>query len=76
MKLNKKGGKIMARRFTPTKENCTVPIEIDHETEKAYAVCTGTNGKITNTHYFYKFIAKSICYVDEDGNVFAPIWAM
>lgn len=50
-------------------------IEVDHETEKAYAVCTGTNGKITRTHYFYEFVAKSICYTDAEGNVYAPEWA-
>lgn len=63
------------RRFKPTKENCRVLIEVDHETEKAYAVCTGTNGKITRTHYFYEFVAKSICYTDAEGNVYAPEWA-
>lgn len=65
----------MAKRFTPSRENCRVLIEVDHETDKAYAVCTGTNGKVTNTHYYYEFVAKSICYTDDQGRVFAPEWA-
>ena len=61
-------------KFTPTKENCTVHIKVDHETAKAYAVYAGDNGKITNPIVFYEFVAKSICYV-EDGEVYAPAWA-
>lgn len=47
------------------------------ETEKAYVVCTGTNGKVSrgNIKYYYEYVAKSICKV-EDGKVFAPIWAI
>lgn len=46
------------------------------ETEKAYAVCDGTNGCISrhNTKVFYKYYAKSIC-IEKDGKIYAPIWA-
>lgn len=47
------------------------------ETEKAYIVCTGTNGYVSRgkVKYYYDYVAKSICKV-EDGKVFAPIWAI
>lgn len=66
----------MARKkFEPNKETCTVQIRVHHETEKAYAVYAGNNGRITRNREWYEFVAKSICYVDENGNVFAPSWA-
>ena len=51
-------------------------IDVEYETEKAYAVCTGSNGCVCpwNSKTFYKFYAKSIC-VEKDGKVYAPIWA-
>lgn len=49
-------------------------IRVEFETEKAYAVYDGHNGKITDPKVYYKFYAKSIC-VKEDGKVFAPVWA-
>mgnify|MGYP001500623950 CR=1 FL=1 len=43
------------------------------ETEKAYIIDDGANGKITrgNLKQYYKYIAKSIC-IEEDGKIFAP----
>ena len=63
--------------FTPNAKNCTVLIKPCGETEKAYIIPDGTNGCISrgNVKYYNKFIAKSICYIDENGNVYAPIWA-
>ena len=66
-----------SRKFTPTAKNCTVQITPCGETEKAYMIEDGSNGCVTRQKMrtYYKYIAKSICYVDSDGNVFAPIWA-
>ena len=40
-------------------------------TEKAYK-CWPINSK----NAFYKWVSKSICYVDENKNVYAPKWAI
>ena len=66
-----------SRRFMPNAKNCTVQITPCGETEKAYMVEDGSNGCITRQRMktYYKYIAKSICYVDEDGNIYAPRWA-
>lgn len=63
--------------FIPAATNCTVEIFPHGETEKAYQIEDGTNGKITRGNYkaFYKYIAKSVCYVDVNGKIYAPIWA-
>ena len=63
--------------FKPSAKNCTVEIHPYGETEKAYAIHDGGNGKVGRGFKSYtKHIAKSICYVDESGNIFAPAWAM
>ena len=66
------------RQFTPSKESCTVRIRPLGETAKAYQIEDGSNGKIgrSSCREYYKYIAKSICYTDENGNIFAPLWAM
>ncbi len=66
-----------SRKFIPTAKNCTVQIVPCGETEKAYCVEDGTNGCITrgNRKTYYKYIAKSICYTNEAGEIFAPVWA-
>jgi len=63
------------RKFSPSKTSCTVQIFPVGETEKAYQVPDGSNGKTGHCREYYKYIAKSICYVDESGNIFAPSWA-
>ena len=65
------------KKFVPSAKNCPVLINPCGETEKAYIVCTGTNGCITrsNIRYYYEYVAKSICYVDGSGNVYCPVWA-
>lgn len=65
------------RKFVPSAKNCTVLINPYAETEKAYIVEDGSNGCITrgNIRTYDKYIAKSICFVDEDGKIYAPIWA-
>lgn len=62
-------------KFVPSKENCTVCIKVHHETEKAYAVYAGHTSGYLYGKDIYEFVGKSICYVDEQGNVYAPKWA-
>lgn len=63
-------------KFVPSSENCTVRILPDGETEKAYIVPTGTNGYHgKGLRVYHEYIAKSICYIDEQGEIFAPAWA-
>ena len=47
------------------------------ETEKAYKMYVGNNGKISRVLYkaFYKWIPKSVCKII-DGEVYAPFWAI
>lgn len=64
--------------FMPTATNCPVRLDnITGETDKAYIVCVGDNGSMipSKLRYFYKYVAKSVCYVDENGVVFCPVWA-
>jgi len=61
--------------FVPTSKNCPIQIFPEFTTEKAYAIPDSTNGKTRHVKYYYKYIAKSVCYVDKDGKIFAPIWA-
>lgn len=64
------------RKFVPSVKNCTVQIQPIGETEKAYIIYDGSNGKVgRGCKSYHKFVAKSICYVDENGNVFSPVWA-
>lgn len=64
------------RKFSPSKENCKVMIHPLGGTEKSYVLPDGSNGKTRHCKEYYRYIAKSICYVDENGNIFAPYWAM
>lgn len=63
------------RKFVPNEKNCTVEIFPLGETEKAYQIEDGTNGHTRHVKEYYKYIAKSICYTDENGRIYAPIWA-
>ena len=63
-------------KFTPSAEKCTVQIFPEFETEKAYAIFSGTNGLVKNVKVYYSYIAKSICWIDENGKIFAPVWAI
>lgn len=62
-------------KFEPSAENCTVCINVDHEHGRAYAVWAGSTGGYLHGEAIYEYVAKSICYTDELGNVFAPDWA-
>ena len=64
-------------KFVPSAKSCTVKITPCGETEKSYRLYDGTNGCVSrgNTKIYYKYIAKSICYTDEEGNIYAPAWA-
>lgn len=67
------------KKFIPNEKNCTVqiyPFSLK-ETEKAYAINDGSNGLVgKRMKAYYKYIAKSVCYVDNNGNIFAPCWAL
>ena len=71
-KIQRKRGK-----FVPSREKCTMQIYPTGETEKAYQIEDGSNGKIgrSSCKEYYKWIAKSICFTDEDGKIYAPAWA-
>lgn len=62
-------------KFVPSAKSCTVKITPCGETEKSYQVYDGADGRITRNKSYYKYIAKSICYTDEEGNIYAPTWA-
>ena len=63
-------------KFNPNKESCTVQIYPCGETEKAYQIYDGSNGKVgRDQKSYFKYIAKSICYIDKNGNIYAPSWA-
>lgn len=60
------------QKFFPTAKNCTRKVDVCDVTEKAYGYYTGfynTKGKPIK-----EWVAKSVCYVDENGDVFAPNW--
>ena len=63
------------KKFVPNAENCKTLIHPCGETEKAYQVYDGSNNRVgRGFKQYYKYIAKSICYVDENDNIFAPEW--
>ena len=63
-------------KFVPSSKNCTVEIIPCGETDKSYQVYDGANGYVGRKQKsYYKYIAKSICFVDENGKIFAPSWA-
>lgn len=68
------------KKFTPTADNCKYAINqiIVDETEKSYKVIVGNNGYISRSKNrdFYDYIAKSICYTDESGTIYAPYFAI
>ena len=62
-------------KFVPNADNCNVMIHPCGETEKAYQVYDGSNNRVgRGFKNYYKYIAKSICYVDQNGNIYAPSW--
>lgn len=44
------------------------------ETEKAYCLEVPVSHRTFGTKIIYKWIAKSFCKLDENGDVFAPTW--
>lgn len=60
------------RKFVPSAENCTRKIDVCDSTEKAYAYYTGFYSTKGKPHK--EWIARSVCYVNEHGEVFAPHW--
>lgn len=61
-------------KFKPTKENCLCLVDVCDSTDKAYAYYTGFYSTKGKPHKAW--VAKSVCYKDENGLVFAPAWAM
>ena len=61
------------KEFVPTAENCTRRIYVCDATEKAYAYYTGFYSTKGVPHK--EWVAKSVCYKNENGEVFAPYWA-
>lgn len=62
-------------KFVPNAYNCNVLIHPCGETEKAYQVYDGSNNCVgRGFKNYYKYIAKAICYVDQNGNIYAPSW--
>lgn len=65
------------KKFAPSDTVCTQEIFPCGETEKAYIIATAygklKGGVPSQTHYSY--VAKSICFIDENKRVFAPMWA-
>ena len=60
-------------KFVPDAENCPCRLDVCDATDKAYAYYTGFYSTKGKPHK--EWIAKSICYVDENGEVYKPIWA-
>lgn len=65
----------MTKRFVPSEKTCDVRIQPDKITEKAYGVIVGDNGKWMHRQFQYAWIAKSVCWIDTDGTIYAPRWA-
>ena len=65
------------KKFMPSADACTVRIYPCGETKDAYILEDGSNGKITrgNCRAYYRYVAKSICYQNNSGEIFAPVWA-
>lgn len=64
------------KAFIPSKKNCPIEIFPCGQTEKAYQLEDGSNGKIGHCKIYYKYIAKSVCYIDDSGRIFAPVFAV
>lgn len=63
-------------KFIPNADNCKVMINPCCETEKAYQIYDGSNNRVgRGLKHYYKYISKEICYVDQNGNIYAPSWA-
>lgn len=66
-----------AKKFAPSAATCPVQIFPCGENEKCYILSVAygplKGGAPSKIHYDY--IAKSICYVNEQGEIFKPIWA-
>ena len=63
-------------KFAPSKENCPIEIQPCGRTEKAYKVYAGNDGYGRTATHYYIWISKAVCYVDDDGRIFAPTWAI
>lgn len=44
------------------------------QTEKAYLVEQPVNHRTYGCHTNFKWVAKSACKVDKNGDVFVPVW--
>ena len=48
--------------------------EVVRETEKAYLVKVHINHRTFGNKTVFKWVAKSACKVDANGDVFVPVW--
>lgn len=48
--------------------------EVERETEKAYLLKHEMNHRSFGWKTVFKWVAKSACRIDENGDVFAPVW--
>lgn len=75
--IDKPVRKSTKKPFVPSKETCTVWITPCGSTEKAYQIEAGWNGMWgRGRKEYYKYVAKSVCWIDEEGRIFAPAWAV
>lgn len=65
--------KTRTKKFIPTAENCKRRLDVCDATDKAYAYYTGFYSTKGKPHK--EWVAKSVCYKNENGEVFAPYWA-
>lgn len=76
-KIEVKERKSKKAPFVPSPKTCTKPLFPERETEKCY-ITTSAYGKLKGgapSKTWYHYTAKSICWVDENGNIYAPVWA-
>lgn len=74
--IEKQNRKPLAK-FVPSRKNCPVMIRPIGQTEKAYQLEDGSNGLIgRGCKVYYKYVAKSVCFIDENGDIYAPVWAL
>lgn len=75
--IEKPSRKKSVRKFTPSATTCTIQIFPCGEAEKCYitAVAYGPLKGGAPSKIHYEYTAKSICYINEQGDIFKPIWS-
>jgi len=76
--IDKPKRKKSERKFEPSEKTCPIRIYPCGQNDKCYIVEDGVYGRSKGgypSRVAYKYIAKSICYANEQGEIFKPIWA-